>query len=180
VALGVVVLLAAIVTLAARAARPDVVITGPTDDAAVGKSALSKLEFASSTADAEWLLNGRRVTPSRQAGRSVWRPKDLADGDYTLVVRRSGRLLSAKRTLRFTVDTRAPLLKLDAPATARRGATSRVEGATRERRDSPPLVPTSCRSTRRDGSDSSSGTARAGSSSSRRMPPGTAAAGACP
>jgi peptidoglycan/xylan/chitin deacetylase (PgdA/CDA1 family) len=128
VALGVVGLLAAIVTLAARAARPDVVITGPTDDAAIGKSALSKLEFASSTADAEWVLNGTRVTPSREAGRSVWRPKDLADGEYTLVVRRSGRLLSGERTLRFTVDTRAPLLKLDAPATVRRGATTRVEG----------------------------------------------------
>jgi peptidoglycan/xylan/chitin deacetylase (PgdA/CDA1 family) len=128
VALGVVAFLAAIVTLAARAARPEVVITGPTDDAAIGKSVLSNLEFASSTTDAEWVLNGRRVSPSREGGRSIWRPKDLADGEYTLVVRRPGRLLSAKRTLRFTIDTRAPLLKLDAPATVRRRATLEVEG----------------------------------------------------
>lgn len=128
VALAVVAFLAAIVTLAARAARPNVDVTGAPDGAVIGRSALSKLEFASPALDAEWVLNGKPVRPRREGGRSVWRAAPLADGEYTLVVRRPRRLLSAERTLRFTVDTRAPSLTLDAPATLRRGSPLEVRG----------------------------------------------------
>ncbi len=125
---AVVALVAAVVTLAARAARPELVVTGPSGDAAIGASALSKLRFAASAPDAEWVLNGRRLTPRREAGRSVWRAKDLADGSYVLLVRRPGRFLSAERELRFRIDTQAPSLKLAAPATARRGAPLEMRG----------------------------------------------------
>ncbi|HZB23168.1 MAG TPA: hypothetical protein VE444_04930, partial [Gaiellaceae bacterium] len=127
-AIALVALLAAVVTLAARAARPELVMTGPADGAAIGASALSKLQFAASAPDAEWALNDRRLTPRREAGRSVWRPSELADGEYVLVVRRPGRFLTAQRELRFTVDRRAPLLKLDAPATVRRSEPLELRG----------------------------------------------------
>jgi len=127
-AVGVVALLAAIITLAARAARPELVVTGTVHDAAIGANALSTLEFAASAPDAEWVLNGRRLTARREDGRSVWRAKDLPDGSYVLVVRRPGRFLAAERTLRFSVDTRAPVLKLDAPATVRRGEPLELRG----------------------------------------------------
>ena len=127
-AIGIVGLLAAIVTLAARAARPELVMTGPADGAAIGATSLSKLEFVASAPDAEWELNDKRLIPRREAERSVWRPSELADGEYVLVVRRSGRLLAAERELRFRIDTRAPLLKLDAPATVRRGEPLELRG----------------------------------------------------
>ena len=127
-AIGVVTLLAAVITLGARAARPELVMTGPAGDAAIGASALSRLQFLASAPDAEWELNDRRLTPRREAGRSVWRPSDLADGEYVLVVRRPGRFLAAERELRFRIDTRAPLLKLDAPATVRRSEPLELRG----------------------------------------------------
>jgi hypothetical protein len=58
------------------------------------------------------------VTPAREGGRTVWRPDGLADGEHVVTVRREGRLLtSTRRTFRFTVDTKAPVLALEAPAT---------------------------------------------------------------
>jgi hypothetical protein len=127
-AVGVVALLAAMATLAARAARPELIVTGPPRDAAIGARALPKLQFVASSRDAEWVLNGKRLAPRREGGRSAWRANGLPDGSYVLVVRRPGRFLAAERELRFRVDTRAPLLKLDAPATVRRSEPLEVRG----------------------------------------------------
>ena len=122
IALALVVLIGAVVVIAARAAEPELAVTGPAQGAVVGRATLPELVVSAAATDAEWLLDGKRLEPRRQGERAVWQPEALADGPHELVVRRQGRLLgSASRTFRFTVDTKPPLLKLDAPATVRAG-----------------------------------------------------------
>ena len=121
---------AAALALAARAAAPELTVTGPAQDARVGVAALPELEVAAAATDAEWVLDGRPLAPRVQAGRTVWRPEQLADGRHELVVRRKGRLFaSSSRTFRFTVDTKAPVLTLDGPAVVSAGKPLVLAGA---------------------------------------------------
>ncbi len=127
-AVGVIAILAAVVTIAARAARPELAMAGPRHHAVIGARALDGLEITAFTADAEWLLDGKPLTPRREGGRTFWRPRSLSDGDHVLVVRRRGRLVSSTRTFRFSVDTDAPLLKLARPAAGLRGKPLELSG----------------------------------------------------
>ena len=117
-AVGGVALVGAVVALAARAAVPELAVSGPAQGGLVGKAGLAELEISTAAGDAEWLIDGRPFTPRRHGARTVWRPEALADGEHVVTVRREGRLrTSVRRTFRFTVDTKAPVLALEAPAT---------------------------------------------------------------
>jgi hypothetical protein len=129
VAVAALAVLAGAVVVGARAAAPDLEVTGPPGDAVVGPAELASLSFTAHAAGATWTLDGRPVEPVRQGDRFVFRPGELADGEHALVVRRSGRMFgSAERTFRFTVDTTAPTLRLDGPATVRAGEELRIAG----------------------------------------------------
>ncbi|MGE5690873.1 MAG: putative glycoside hydrolase [Pseudomonadota bacterium] len=120
---------AALVGLAAQAARADLRAGGPAGT--VGRAALPSLAFWAEAdgATQTWTLDGRPVTPAREGTRVVLRPHGLADGRHTLVVRADRRLRRASsRTFHFTVDTTPPRLRLDAPAVARRGRPLAVAG----------------------------------------------------
>ncbi len=119
--LGVLVLLGAVPTLAARAAAPDLTAAGPEQDALIGTAALDGLSFSSTSDAAEWLLDGKPLRPVRRGGELVFRPAGLVDGPHELVIRAQGPLFaSAKRSFRFVVDTTAPKLSLDGPAVVSR------------------------------------------------------------
>lgn len=119
VLVGVLVLLASTLTVASRAAAPELAADGPEQDAVIGHAALASLVFSSATPGAEWLLDGRAFRPPTRGGRTVFRPDTLADGEHELVIRRQGRLFaSTTRTFRFVVDTAAPTLVADGPAVA--------------------------------------------------------------
>ena len=130
IAVAAVAVIGAVVALAARAAAPELTVAGPAQDALIGSGGLSKLEVSAAATDAEWVLDGKPLTPRRAGGRTVWRPARLADGTHVVSVRRQGRFLaSASRTFRFTVDTKAPLLELDAPAAAHPREALELSGA---------------------------------------------------
>ena len=127
---GVLVLLGGGAVVAAKAAAPDLRVTGPADRALIGLDALPSLEFSAHASTATWTLDGRRVRPERRGGTFVYRPSKLADGEHVLVVSRQGRLFaSATRTVRFTVDTTAPVLRLVHPAVVRAGEPLLVRGS---------------------------------------------------
>ena len=112
-----VVLVAGVLALAARAAAPDLDVSGPDGSARVGRAALPKLKVVADATDAEWRLDGRTVTPRVEGRRAIWRPGELGEGLHELVVRRTGPLFaSTTRTFRFVVDTKAPVLAFDGPA----------------------------------------------------------------
>ncbi|HUP31607.1 MAG TPA: putative glycoside hydrolase [Gaiellaceae bacterium] len=127
--LGVAFLLAAVLALAAGVSAPDLAVTGPDSGAVIGREALPQLEFAADTAEAEWVLDGKPLQPRTQGGRQVWRPEALRDGEHELVVRRPGRFGAASHTIRFTVDTRPPQLRLAAPAAVRPGKPLELRGS---------------------------------------------------
>lgn len=127
---GALVLLGGGAVVAAKAAAPELHVTGPADGALIGLDELPSLEFSAHAATATWTLDGRPVRPVRRAGTLVYRPSTLADGEHVLVVSRRGRLFaSARRTLRFTIDTTAPVLRLRHPAVVRAGEPLLVRGA---------------------------------------------------
>jgi hypothetical protein len=115
--------------VAARAASPELTVDGPKDGAVVGLAALPELTVSAPASDTEWVLDGKPLSPRRDGDQAVWQPEALADGEHELVVRRKGRLFaSSSRTIRFTVDTKAPELKLDRAAVARPGKPVEVAG----------------------------------------------------
>ncbi|HSC90363.1 MAG TPA: putative glycoside hydrolase [Gaiellaceae bacterium] len=129
--LAVAVALTGLVALAAAATRPEIRAGGPADGAVVGATSAARLAvWAEATASEQtWTLDGRTVVPARTGTRLVLQPKGLADGEHTVVIRTGGGLLrSASRTFRFAVDTAAPTLRLDAPATVRPGAPLLLDG----------------------------------------------------
>ena len=128
-AVGILVLLAAVLTFAARAAAPDLTATGPPHGATLGIAALAGLSFSSPSRRATWSLDGRPVRSSRRDGETVFRPTGLADGPHELVIREQGSLFgSVERSFRFVVDTTAPKLTLEGPAVVNRGKRLRVAG----------------------------------------------------
>ncbi|HZG34845.1 MAG TPA: putative glycoside hydrolase, partial [Gaiellaceae bacterium] len=115
--------------VAARAASPELTVDGPASGAVVGLAGLPELTVSAPAADTEWVLDGKQLAPRRDGDRAVWQPEALADGEHELVIRRDGRLFaSSSRTIRFTVDTKAPELKLDRAAVARPGKPVEVAG----------------------------------------------------
>jgi len=132
-ALAAALLLAAVVTaLAMAAVRPDLDAGGVEDGASLGPPALAQLSFwarGEGEAEAEWRLDGRKVTPRRERGRFVFRPGKLADGEHVLEISVGGPLFTTtQRRIAFRVDTTAPLLRLDAPAAHRPGEPIRIAG----------------------------------------------------
>ena len=126
---GVLALLGGAAVMAARAAAPELGATGPSANAVVGRADLAKLSFSARDADASWTLDGRPVTPKRTGGRFVLKPRKLADGEHVVVVSRSGPMFSTTtRRFAFVVDTAAPKLRLDRPATVRHGEPLVVRG----------------------------------------------------
>ena len=126
---GVLVALAGGLALVARAAAPDLKASGPAENAVLGRAAVSKLAFTSTSAEAEWLLDGSPVQPVEDAGRHVYRPEGLADGSHELVIRQQGRFFaSARRTFSFTVDTAPPKLAVTGPAVVGRNSPLVVRG----------------------------------------------------
>jgi hypothetical protein len=126
---GAIVLLGGGAVVAARAAAPELHVSGPPDRALIGLAALPGLEFSARATTASWTLDGRPVRPERRGDRHVYRPSALADGEHVLVVSRNGRLFaSARRTLRFRVDTTAPILRLSRPAVVHAGEPLLVRG----------------------------------------------------
>ncbi|MDQ3162872.1 MAG: polysaccharide deacetylase family protein [Actinomycetota bacterium] len=132
VLLGALTIAAALVALVARAGTPDVDAVGPAQEATLGPAELASLTFSTSAASAErqtWSMDGKRVQPTREGGRLVLRPRRLADGHHTLVIRERGSLWgSGKRSFGFAVDTTPPKLRLDTPAVARRGEALTLRG----------------------------------------------------
>ena len=131
VVVGAAIVLAAAVALAAAAIRPELEAGGLPEGGVVGAAGLGSLAFWAEPTEAEqsWSLDGRPVTPAREGGRLVLRPRGLAEGRHTLAIRTDGALLrSASRTFAFVVDTTAPALKLDAPAVVRPGARLELAG----------------------------------------------------
>ena len=105
------------VAVGARAAAPELVATGPEQDALIGSAALATLSFSAVGAGTEWSLDGRPLRATTEGDRVVVRPAKLADGPHEVVVRRSGRFFTrTQRTFRFIVDTTAPKLAVDGPA----------------------------------------------------------------
>ena len=122
VAGGGAVLVAGVLALAARAAAPDLDVSGLDGAARVGRAALPKLKVVADATDAEWRLDGRTVAPRVEGRRAIWRPGELREGPHELVVRRTGPLFaSTTRTFRFVVDTKAPVLSFDGPAVVAAG-----------------------------------------------------------
>jgi len=132
VLLGALTIAAALVALVARAGTPDVDAVGPAQEATLGPAELASLTFSTSAASAErqtWSMDGKRVQPTREGGRLVLRPRRLADGHHTLVIRERGSLWgSGKRSFGFVVDTTPPKLRLDRPAVARPGEALTLRG----------------------------------------------------
>ena len=129
IALGALALLGGAAVVAARAAAPELGATGPPANAVVGRVTLATLSFSARDADAKWTLDGRAVTPKRRGSRFVLTPRKLADGEHVVVVSKSGRMFSSTtRRFPFVVDTVAPRLRLDHPATVRPGAPLVVRG----------------------------------------------------
>lgn len=117
------------VAVAARAAGPELVVTGPDEDALIGAAALSGLSFSAVGAGTKWLLDGRPVRAQVAGDRAVFRPRRIADGSHELVVSRQGRFFTiAKRTFRFTVDTTAPKLTVAGPAVVNAGRPLELQG----------------------------------------------------
>ncbi len=117
IAAAVVALCISGVAVGARAAGPELVATGPEQDALIGRTALASLSFSAVGAGAEWSLDGRRLPGRLQGDETVLTLSNLADGPHELVVRRRGRFFTGtERTFRFTVDTTAPKLTVDGPA----------------------------------------------------------------
>jgi len=105
------------IAVGARAAGPELVVTGPEQDALIGSAALASLSFSAVGAGTEWSLDGRPLRASIRGDEAVVRPATLADGPHELVARRSGRFFTrTQRTFRFTVDTTAPKLGVGGPA----------------------------------------------------------------
>ena len=105
------------VAVGARAAGPDLVATGPEQDALIGSSALAGLSFTAVGADIEWSLDGRPLRARVDGDRAVVRLNGLADGPHELIVLRRGRFFTrSERTFRFTVDATAPRLRVAGPA----------------------------------------------------------------
>jgi peptidoglycan/xylan/chitin deacetylase (PgdA/CDA1 family) len=122
------VVVAASLGVAARAAAPELEVTGIPAAGLVGAAALPEL-VVSAPADAEWLLDGKPLAPERDGALAVWRAGTLADGEHELVLRRSGRLFASRtRAIRFTVDTSAPVLELARPAVVRPGQPLELAG----------------------------------------------------
>jgi hypothetical protein len=105
--------------------------------ALVGKAALSALIFtvAGDEADAAattWKLDGEPVTSRVTVadGRLVYRPGRLGDGEHTVEVSRPGGLFSSSRaSWTFTVDTKAPVIRVtEGSLEARRGAAYTLRG----------------------------------------------------
>ncbi|HWG55437.1 MAG TPA: putative glycoside hydrolase, partial [Gaiellaceae bacterium] len=129
IAAAAVALAAAAGAAAVRAAAPDLAVSGLTDGAVVGAAGLQELAVRANAADAEWTIDGKPFAPRRHGGLAVWQPEGLADGEHELVVRREGRLFTAStHTVRFTVDTKAPVLALEQPAVARPGTPLELAG----------------------------------------------------
>jgi hypothetical protein len=121
-------LAAAAALVAVRAATPALQVSGVPANAVLGPGDLAQLEFTSVQA-ADWSLDGRHVVPRRRGDVLVFHPTGLADGQHSLVIRRSaGFLRSASRTFTFVVDTSAPVLKLDRPAVVQAGKQLVLEG----------------------------------------------------
>ena len=111
--------------------------TGP-DSALVGRDALSTLAFAvagdaDDVASTTWSLDGEPVSAGVTAGdgRIVFRPRRLADGEHRVDVSRPGGAFSNSRaSWTFTVDTRAPAIRITKGSLeARRGAGYKLRGA---------------------------------------------------
>jgi hypothetical protein len=111
--------------------------TGP-DSPLVGRHALSTLTFtvagdARDVAQTEWSLDGAPVSArvSARDGRIVFRPRRLADGEHRVDVSRPGGAFSNSRaSWTFTVDTRAPAIRITKGSLeARRGAAYELRGA---------------------------------------------------
>ena len=127
------------VAVGARAAGPELVVTGLEQEALVGTAALATLSFAAS-AGTEWSLDGRPLRARVEGEQAIVRPGKLADGPHELVVRRSGRFFTeTERTFRFTVDTTAPALRVGGPAVVNAGRPlalrGRIEPGARLERD---------------------------------------------
>lgn len=115
--------------VAARATGPELVTTGPEQDALIGSAALSALSFSAAGEGTEWLLDGRRIRAQTRGAQAVFRPERLADGPHELIVSRRGRFFtSAERTFRFTVDTTAPTLDVPGPAVVNAGQPLALRG----------------------------------------------------
>jgi len=125
-------LAAALVAIVARAATPDVEASGPAQNAIIGPAALTSLSFSARVTEEErqtWVLDGKRVQPTREGARLVLRPRRLRDGRHLLLIRERGRLWgSGTHSFHFVVDTTPPVLRLERPAVARRGEALQVRG----------------------------------------------------
>jgi hypothetical protein len=144
-------LAAAAALVAVRAATPALQVSGVPANAVLGPGDLAQLEFTSVQA-ADWSLDGRHVVPRRRGDVLVFHPTGLADGQHSLVIRRSaGFLRSASRTFTFVVDTSAPVLKLDRPAVVQAGKQLVLEGVV-EPGAKLTAARSGCRSTTRVGS----------------------------
>ena len=105
---------------------PSLDATGPPSGARIGAGALANLAFSvGGKGDATWTLDGRNVSARvlRQGRTQTFRPEKLGDGEHRIEVNRRGGFLGASAThaWRFTVDTTPPSIRLDGPATAKRG-----------------------------------------------------------
>jgi hypothetical protein len=130
-------LVALLAVLALRGGSSSLDATGPAS-ALVGKDALSALAFsvpgdAGDLADTHWRLDGEDGGGPVvvRDDRIVFRPTRLADGEHTVEVsRRGGPLSSSTASWTFTVDTRAPAIRVTKGSLdARRGVAFALAGA---------------------------------------------------
>ena len=145
VRLGVAILLLAglvvgAVLLLKKIGAPSLQASGPPGNATVGPAGLSKLVFYANGAPSDlgrvhWTLDGAPVTP-RVAGpdRLVYRVGRIHDGEHTFQIVKTGGFLGseAKRSWTFTVDTAAPVLRLDHPAVGYAWKPLTVRGSSNE------------------------------------------------
>ncbi len=104
----------------------------------VGKSGLSTLAFSvegdeGDVSSTNWVLDRAPVTgrTTARAGRLVFRPRRLSDGEHTVEVSRPGGLFNDSRaSWAFIVDTRAPVISVaNGSLGARRGERYTLRGA---------------------------------------------------
>ena len=127
-----------LVALLSRGGSDALDAAGPAS-AIVGKRGLSTLAFSvegdeDDLASTSWRLDGGPVTARVAArdGRIVFLPRRLADGEHTVEVSRPGGLFDdASASWAFTVDTRAPAIRVDDGLA--RGAARRAVHAARRR-----------------------------------------------
>jgi peptidoglycan/xylan/chitin deacetylase (PgdA/CDA1 family) len=128
------------ITLLKKVGAPSLEASGPPANAQIGPAQLASLRFTAKGAPSDlarqhWTLDGTRVVPRvGGAGSLVFKPARLRDGEHRFAIVATGGLLGSKttRSWAFTVDTKAPELRLDRPAVGYASKPVQVSGSANE------------------------------------------------